>query len=241
MNPAQDVVAVVGGMGPLASAAFVSTVYERTTCLREQEMPRLALWSDPLFPDRTSALFEGRDDLLAQHLQQAIEQCDAMGAKQVIVCCITVHAVLRLLPPRLQARIVSLVDVLLSAVIERKRPQLLLCSAGTRRTGMLERHPLWNQASRWLQWPDDEEQELVHRAIYTMKLRSGPADAAGLIESLLRTHRLGSFVAACTELHLVTRYWAGRPPVDYIDPLDIVADQIAAPLACATPGEAGPR
>jgi len=51
---------------------------------------------------------------------------------------------------------------------------------------------------------------------------------------LLRKHRLGSFVAACTELHLVSRYWAEKPPVDCIDPLDIIADRIARPLAYGT-------
>jgi aspartate racemase len=242
MNPAHDLVAVIGGMGPLASAAFVSTIYERTTSLREQEMPRVILWSDPSFPDRTSALLEGRRDELARYLQRAIEDCEARGAHQVVViCCVTVHAVLPLLPSRLQARVVSLVDVLLETVIERRRPQLLLSTSGTRRARLLEEHPLWKDASRWLHWPDEQEQERVHRAIYEIKCRNGVADAAALVQSLLRAHALGSFVAACTELHLVSRHWAPRPPVDCIDPLDIVAERIAAPVAYATRREAGIR
>src|SRR2546428_3051912 len=91
-------VAVIGGMGPLASAEFVNTVYEQATTDREQEMPRLVLWSDPSFPDRTTALLDGRSDVLAGHLEHAIPQCDAMGAGQGVICCVTVHAGLPLPP-----------------------------------------------------------------------------------------------------------------------------------------------
>lgn len=241
MHPVQDLVAIVGGLGPLASAAFVTTIYERTTGRREQDMPRVLLWSDPQFPDRTSALLEGRGDLLAEHLRDVVERCEAMGATRIVICCVTVHAVLPLLPPRLQTRIVSLVDVLLFAVVERQRPQLLLTTLGTRHTRMLEQHPLWKEASRWLLWPGETDRERLHQAIYDMKRGGGPADAAALVEALLRRHRVGSFVAACTELHLVTRYWSTHPPVAYIDPLAIIADQVAAPLACATPRQAGAR
>ena len=241
MPATREMVGVVGGLGPLASAAFVSTVYERTTCLQEQDMPRLALVSDPAFPDRTSALLEGREDVLARHLTEAVEQCLALGAGQVVICCMTVHAVLDRLPLRLRERVVSLVDVFLDAVVERQQPQLLVSSSGTRRARIFERHPRWDEAAPWLSWPDEAEQEQVHRAIYALKRRNGPPEAAALIGRLLRQRSLRSFAAACTELHLVTRYWADRrlAPVDWIDPLEMVAERLAAPLAEAA--QAGAR
>ena len=232
-------VAVIGGMGPLASAEFVNTVYEQATTDREQEMPRLVLWSDPSFPDRTTALLDGRSDVLAGHLEHAIAQCDAMGAGQVVICCVTVHAVLPLLPTHLKSRIVSLVDVALEAAIESERPQLLLTSLGTRRMRVFESHPLWPEASQWLRWPDEEDHERVHDVIYAIKRQDGLPQAVVLIRSLLRKYGLSSFVAGCTELHMVQKYWRRHSPVDCIDPLQIVADRIAAPIVVGRPREAG--
>jgi aspartate racemase len=231
MSASQEVVAVIGGLGPLASAAFVNSVYERARGRSEQEMPRLLLWSDPLFPDRTRALAEGRQELLARHLERAIRRCRAAGAERVVICCMTVHAVLPLLPAALRARVVSLVEVLLAAALTRRRPQLLLTSLGTRRARVLEQHPLWEQARAWLRWPEEQEHEQVHAAIYALKTGQGPARAGALVRELLARYGLRSFAAACTELHLVTRSWAERPPAEWLDPLDIVAARLAgAPL-----------
>jgi aspartate racemase len=229
------VVAIIGGMGPLASAAFISTIYERAASAREQDMPRLLLWSDPTFEDRTTALLGGREQLLARQLQQAIETCARSGATQYVICCVTAHAVLPWVAPRWRAPMVSLPDALLATVIERQRPQLLLCSTGTRRTRLLEQHPLWERARPWLQWPDDDDQEQIHRAIYALKAHSQARMAAApLIRELLGKYGCRSFVAACTELHLVTREWAPDPPVHWIDPLEIVADRLASPPAAIT-------
>src|SRR5262245_12783643 len=119
-------VGVIGGMGPLASAEFVSTIYEHAIDGPEQHAPALLLWSDPRVPDRTEALLDGRADLLERYLENAVERCCELGADDIVICCVTMHAVVPRLPHALQARITSLVEVLLSAVIEQASPLLLL-------------------------------------------------------------------------------------------------------------------
>jgi aspartate racemase len=229
MSSEPPFVAVIGGMGPLASAAFVRTIYERTTCRREQEMPRVLLWSDPQLDDRTMALRDGREQALALKLEDAIEGCARAGATAVVICCVTAHALLPLLPVRQRERTMSLIDLLLMAVIQRQRRHLILSSTGTRRSRLLEQHPLWDQARAWLSWPTEAEHDRLHHEIYAMKLRGSPATATALIRSLLREHGVMSFVAACTELHLVTQAWVNDPAIQWIDPLEIVADRIAMP------------
>ena len=75
--------------------------------------------------------------------------------------------------------------------------------------------------------------------IYAIKRQDGLPQAVVLIRSLLRKHGLTSFVAGCTELHMVQKYWRRHSPVDCIDPLQIVADRIAAPIVVGSPREAG--
>lgn len=50
---------VLGGMGPLASAEFVNTVYRLNMTEPEQQAPALVLRSDPSIPDRTAAILSG--------------------------------------------------------------------------------------------------------------------------------------------------------------------------------------
>jgi aspartate racemase len=222
--------AVIGGMGPLASAAFVNTVYERAAAGCDQEMPRLVLWSDPSFPNGTTALFDGPGDALANHLEHAIARCDAMGRGQVVICCVASHAALPLLPGHLRSRIVSLVDVALAAAIESERPRLLLTSLGARRMRVFESHPQWPEASEWLRWPDEEDHQRVDDAICAISRQDGVPQAVVLIRSLLRKYGLSSFVVASAELHMVQKYWRRYQPVDCIDPFQIAADRIAASM-----------
>ena len=60
----RKIMAIIGGMGPLASAAFLSSIYERSLRAEEQLSPRILLLSDPSFPDRTRAILDGRAEVL---------------------------------------------------------------------------------------------------------------------------------------------------------------------------------
>ena len=49
----RTILGILGGMGPLASAEFVRSVYELNVQTKEQASPVCVLYSDPTIPDRT--------------------------------------------------------------------------------------------------------------------------------------------------------------------------------------------
>jgi len=53
-------------MGPLASAEFLTSIYELSLGRTEQNMPRLCLVSDPTVPDRTKACDSGPGELRSE-------------------------------------------------------------------------------------------------------------------------------------------------------------------------------
>src|SRR5690348_3990253 len=125
-----DMVGVLGGVGPLASAEFLRTIYEFGIRQREQDSPRVIMYSDPSFPDRTESLLSGETEQLLARLTAALQRlCDA-GASRIIVCCVTLHYLLPQLPGHLRGRVISLIDVALGAVAEMQGRQLLFCSTG---------------------------------------------------------------------------------------------------------------
>lgn len=228
----KPVLGVLGGMGPLASAEFVKTIYEFSgeTCTREQSAPVVAMYSDPAFPDRTEAFLRGETQPLLDRLSGALELLYGMGASQVVICCMTIHYLLPQLPERLRGRIISLIDIIFSAVESAKKKQLVISSRGTIKLELLQRHPHWEQAQNYFVFPSETEQRQMHELIYEVKLNRNLLEARLFVETLLARHRVDSFIAACSEIHLLAKQFApsgsGQGSFGCIDPLSIIAWQI---------------
>lgn len=232
MKLKKPVLGVLGGMGGLAAAEFVKTIYELSGELSvpEQQAPIVLLYSDPTFPDRTETLLRGDTQLLLGRLIEALEFLCAMGAAEIVICCMTIHYLLPQLPGSLRERIISLTDVIFSSVESLKKKHLVICSNGTVKLELLQQHPRWKQVRDYLLFPSETEQQQMHDLIYKVKLNRDLLEARVFIESLLARHRVDSFVAGCTEIHLLTKQLAqaDREQRGYgcIDPLTIIARQM---------------
>jgi aspartate racemase len=225
MKTSKPILGVLGGMGALASAEFVKTIYEFSGEVSgpEQSAPIVLLHSDPTFPDRTEALLRGDAELLLGRLNAALESLCVIGASQLVICCMTIHYLLPQVPNALRERIISLVDVIFSAVESRQKKHLVICSSGTVKLGLLQRHPRWEQARDHFIFPSDAEQQEVHDLIYEVKLNRSLVEARLFVESLLARHDVDSFIAGCSEIHLLAKQFG---PSGCIDPLTIIARQV---------------
>ena len=56
LPPDHEVIGVLGGMGPAATADFYAKLVALTPADRDQDHPRVVIWADPTVPDRTRAL-----------------------------------------------------------------------------------------------------------------------------------------------------------------------------------------
>jgi aspartate racemase len=226
-----DVLGILGGMGPLASAEFLKTIYDQAVgdARVEQDLPACVLYSDPTFPDRTNALMSGADDLLVRRLVQALEDLHRLDVGHVVICCVTIHGLLPRAPAHLRDRVISLVDVIVEEVIQTGEVHLLLCTTGTRHAGVFQRHERWDAVKRYIAFLDDDEQRAVHNFIYAIKRGDGEM-ALRAFDEFLRNHPMDRFIAGCTEIHLLTKYRLSREsePDDYqlIDPLLIIARRL---------------
>jgi aspartate racemase len=219
-------------MGGLASAEFVKTVYEISgeIGLREQAAPAVLMYSDPAFPDRTEAFLRGETEPILARLTDALELLCGMGASRVVICCMTIHYLLPELPGALRERIISLTDVLFSSVESVKKKHLVISSIGTIKLELLQRHPRWEQARKYFVFPTEAEQRQMHDLIYEVKLNRNLVEARLFVETLLARHRVDSFIAACSEIHLLGKQFAPSGPQQRgygcIDPLTIIARRV---------------
>jgi aspartate racemase len=221
---------ILGGLGPLASAEFLKTLYEENPVDVEQHAPACVLLSDPTVPDRTEAILRGDEAPVARWLESKLGSMQQLGARRVVIACITMHHFLESVPAPLRELVVSLVDLTLEEVIASGGRWLLLTSQGTRLSGVFERSRCWRAAEPHVVWSSPSEQRELHDAIYRLKRHGEVAEAVALCERLVAAHGTDGFIAGCTELHLVTRNLLLRPPharPRSLDPLQLVASRVS--------------
>lgn len=217
---------IVGGMGALASAEFVRSIYECNPTSNEQDGPIVILFSDPRMPDRTEAFLNGSTSIVVDRLVEQLRDLKDLGVDKIVLCCVTLHYTLPHLPIELRRSIISLIDVALAQVIDRKQRQLLLSSAGTRAAAIFERNELWREASEFIAVPHENDQNLIHEWLYQYKQPADVKQLAPKIQSLLARYSVDSFIAGCTELHLITRHLREtKATMKFVDPLMIIAER----------------
>ena len=223
-----EVLGVVGGLGPLASAEFLNTVYRCARWDAEQQAPRLLMVSDPTFPDRTTAFLAGDDDAVLRPLVAVLQGLVEMGATRLLICCTTAHHLVPRLPPELRARVVSVPRLIVDRLYRAGGRWLVLCTQGTRAFRLLQREPLWEHAEPHAVFPDDADQETVHReVIYRIKRLADPAALLPLVRDMVEKYAADGFVVGCSELHLVANRIAADAPLGCIDPYYDVAASLA--------------
>lgn len=229
---------ILGGMGPLASAEFLQTIYRLSLAQArvEQDMSRLILVSDPCVPDRTTAIARLKQgdpqefDQVRMHLKKLLEMLGAMQVDGIVIPCVTAHFFLPHLNlhASISSRICSLVSVICDALRAESSKYMLLRTNGTRKAGLFENHPGWNEICDRLQPIEDADQDMIHwKYLYSIKKQNVSCQGLSLLQDLIRKYDVHGVVAGCTEVHLHTRQLLASG-IRVIDPLHIIAQKIAA-------------
>lgn len=223
-------IGVLGGMGPLASAAFLQTIYDLHCGRPEQETPRVIVYSDPTVPDRTRTFLDGSSpEPIVAALNHGLRRLRDAGANRIVICCVTVHHLLDSIEDELRPLVVSLVDVIVDALRQGDGPYVIACTTGTRRMRILECHPSWSEVSDRARWLDDADQEALHTMIYELKRGAAPEPALAWLSGLADKYGAQGVISGCTDLHLLAaarRPHGGFRQVTWVDPLVLVARRL---------------
>jgi aspartate racemase len=224
-----EVLGIVGGMGPLASAEFMRTVYRCATWEREQDAPRILMDSNPAFPDRTSAFLAGEEHTVSPMLEEVLAGLLERGATRLVICCMTAHHLLPRLPAELRRPVISVPEVIVGQLRRARGRYLMLCTKGTRYVSLFEREPGWEEVADRVVFPDAADQDLVHdELIYQIKRMADPASLVPMVRSLLARYHADGFIVGCSEIHLLANeLHGGAEHPECIDPFLAIASSFA--------------
>ncbi len=227
MNKKNDkILGVLGGMGPLASAEFLKTIYEQNISDEaEQGYPNVILHSITSMPDRTNVLMNNSDNRFLNRLVYHLELLCKADVSHIIICCMTSHCFLHMLPQLLLDKIVSLIPVAINELERKKEPALLLATMGTYHERLFEKEALLNNSDKYLVIPSDEDKQFIHNLIYdNLKKGKNISEVHQKIQRMLDNYKINSFVSGCTEFHLLVKYvLESGSGINFVDPLVSVA------------------
>jgi len=81
---------ILGGMGPAASAEFITRLIKQTPATCDQEHMPFVLWNEPRIPDRSISMQSGNDDPLPW-LEDGIRGLKNAGCDRIVIPCNSAH------------------------------------------------------------------------------------------------------------------------------------------------------
>jgi len=206
---------VLGGMGPLATAEWLSTLIRVTPATRDQDHIPLLVYSVPQVPDRNDAILCGGADPAAA-LLEGVRRLEAGGASAIAIPCNTAHHWYSILQASTTLPILHIVDAVVQVLEERGiiGPIGLLATTATLSAQIYENR--LRLAGRQCLHPAPDHQAAVMQAIRAVKAGQ-PAEARSATRAAanaLVERGAQAVVLACTELPLVVFDSSEAPFVD---------------------------
>ncbi len=221
---------VLGGMGPMASAHFMTRLTLLTPALRDQDHIPTILWSDPRVPDRSRTHIPGAEDPLPW-LLRGVAGLRRAGVGAIVIPCNTAYGWYE---PICDAAAIPVLHIVDAAQAELRRHAAAPGPVGIMTTEAALAMRLYQDGLEAQGWrcvvPSPEAMAgRVTPAIEMIKANR-VSEAYGLlspcVEELLE-QGVAAVILACTELPLALK--AGpRLPVPIIDSTDALAKSAVA-------------
>jgi len=218
MSPGEKTIGILGGMGPEATAELFLRIIRAAKAKRDQDHPRVIIYSNSKIPDRTGAILHGGPSPLPMMVETG-RILQRAGADFLIMPCNTAHHYFQELQEALEVPVLHMID--LSARVAQALGVGrvgLLATDGTLATGLYQESYGRFQVETLA--PSPQDQKRVMEAIYT-HIKAG--DLEGGRKLILEVSRAliqegaEAVVCGCTEVSLVLRQ--GDLEVPVIDPM----------------------
>lgn len=196
------IVGVLGGMGPDATADFMSRVIRATPADKDQDHLRMLVDNNPHVPNRQEALLRGGEDP-GPTLAAMAQGLEAAGADFLVMPCNTAHAFVHAITEAVDIPLVSIIDATVDACGDAGTIGVL-ATDGCIASGVFQE--ALADRGRVAVLPDKVEMDALMSLIRRIKAGDTDPDVvAGMraIAEALAVRGAEVIVAGCTEIPLV--------------------------------------
>ncbi len=217
---------VLGGMGPMAGAAFALRLAALTPADSDQAHIPTLLRNDPRIPDRSSAHMAGGENPLP-HMVEGVRFLEHAGAELIAIPCNTAHLWYEQIAAATRVPVLHIIEAVADDLRRMGLPRGrigLMGTAATLKLGLYQRHLEARGYECLVPFDDEVERDCMAsiRAVKANQLEDAYAPAARCIGSL-KARGADAVVLGCTELPLAVphalRPGLGVPLTDSIDAL----------------------
>lgn len=222
----KNMLGILGGMGPMASALFYKMITEKTAAEKDQDHINIVLLSDAETPDRTAAILSGdfsKWQAAWDSLHQDCKTLEAMGCRAVCCTCNTAHYYLHQFDD-LNIPVISMIRETAKEMgrLHRGEKVAILATDGTIQTGLYQKELEACGVTPYTCAP--ENQRRVMHLIYDCVKAGLPADKEALaaVDAEVKAAGCKGALLACTELSVIK---ADEHLDDfYTDPMEVMAE-----------------
>lgn len=219
-----QILGVIGGLGPIATARFMELVVQMTDAQTEQENVDMIVYNFPSIPDRTGYILGSNLRSPLPGLLSVGRALARQGADWIAIPCVTAHYFL----PELEAAVpVPIIDAVAETVRQLKGQGItragIMATDGTIRSGLFAK--ALERAGITPVIPSDARQRDVMHLIYEDIKAERPADMDRFraVEAELRAQGAEVIILGCTELSLIKRDEEIGP--GFLDTMEVLAQQ----------------
>ena len=210
-------VGVLGGMGPDATADFMSRVIRATPAVKDQDHLRMLVDNNPHVPNRQDALLRGGEDPGPALASMAMGLA-AAGADFLVMPCNTAHAFARAITAAVDIPLLSIIDVTVEACGDAAAIGVL-ATDGCIKSGVFQEALAGREVL-----PSDAETVELMSLITRIKAGDTGSEVAESMRELARAlvaRGAEVIIAGCTEIPLVLD--ADRVDVPLVSSTDALA------------------
>ncbi len=197
---------IIGGMGPKATCELLEAIINYTDAEKDQDHIDILLENDSKVPDRSAAILSGGEDPVPE-LVACGKRLTQAGAEILVMHCNTAHYFYDDVAAKLSVPLFHMpretAKEIAAAGVKRVG---ILATTGTKRAGIYDK--ALTEEGLTPMYPEDDEQDLLMRAIYDFAKRGGgELDREGIRKMLdgLRERGAEVLLIACTEVPIVLR------------------------------------
>jgi aspartate racemase len=221
----EKIIGILGGMGPETTADLYMRIIRATPAKRDQDHPRVIIYSNSKVPDRTAAIL-GTGPSPLPELIRAGKRLEEAGADFIIIPCNTAHYFIDPLQKELRIPILNMIKLAAERgnnLYPRIKKVGILATDGTLKSDLYT--DAYGKIGVEILQPTPEKQVEVMKAIYLCIKAGNLIDGGLLLRNVandLIARGAEMIICGCTEVSLVLK--EGDLTVPILDPLQILAE-----------------